>query len=121
MMRARWGRIVNMSSSAVTMGRPNYLHYIASKSALVGMTRSMARELGPYGINVNAVMPGAVFTEIERKTVTPEQKQAILAAQSIRTPGRPEDVAGAILFLASDVAAWITGQCLTADGGLVHT
>lgn len=120
MMRARWGRIVNMSSAAVTMGRPNYLHYIASKSALIGMTRSMARELGPHGINVNAVMPGAVFTEIERKTVSPEQKAAILAAQAIHTPGRPEDVAGAILFLASDAASWITGQCLTADGGLVH-
>ncbi len=120
MMKAGWGRIINMSSGAVTMGRPNYLHYIASKSALIGMTRSMGRELGPHGINVNAVLPGAIFTEIERKTVTPEQRAAILAGQSIHTAGRPEDVAGAILFLASGAADWITGQCITADGGMVY-
>lgn len=122
MMKAGWGRVIHMSSAAVTMGRPNYLHYIASKSALIGMTRSMARELGPHGINVNAVMPGAIFTEIERKTVTPQQKAAILAAQSIGSrEGRPDDIAGIVLFLASEGAKWITGQCITTDGGLVHT
>lgn len=122
MMQAGSGRVIHMSSAAVTMGRPNYLHYIASKSALIGMTRSMARELGPHGINVNAVMPGAIFTEIERKTVTPQQKAAILAAQSIgNREGRPDDIAGIVLFLASEGAKWITGQCITSDGGLVHT
>jgi|SRR5258708_838548 NAD(P)-dependent dehydrogenase (short-subunit alcohol dehydrogenase family) len=74
MRRAQWGRIINMASGAVTLGRPNYLHYITSKAALVGMTRSMARELGRDGITVNAILPGATSTEIERKTVTPEQK-----------------------------------------------
>ena len=83
MRRAKWGRIINMASGAVTMGRPNYLHYIASKGALAGMTGSMARELGADGITVNAILPGATFTEIERKTVSPEQKVRIVAQQCI--------------------------------------
>jgi 3-oxoacyl-[acyl-carrier protein] reductase len=121
MLAAQWGRIVNVSSAAVTMGRPNYLHYIASKSALIGMSRSMARELGAFGINVNAVMPGATFTEIERKTVTPQQKIGLIAQQSLKREAVPDDIAGVILFLCSDAAKWVTGQCLTADGGGVHT
>ncbi len=91
MRRAKWGRIINMASGAVTLGRPNYLHYIASKGALAGMTGSMARELGADGITVNAILPGATFTEIERKTVSPEQKVRIIAQQCIsraETPGR---------------------------------
>jgi 3-oxoacyl-[acyl-carrier protein] reductase len=117
MKAAKWGRIVNMASAAVTMGRPNYMHYIASKSALMGMTRSMARELGDTGINVNAIMPGAIFTEIERKTVTPAQKAAILAGQSIHREGGPDDIAGLALFLASEASKWVNGQCINADGG----
>ena len=89
MRRAKWGRIINMASGAVTLGRPNYLHYIASKAALDGMTRSLARELGPHGITVNAILPGATFTEIERKTVTPEQKERIVAMQCIARPEEP--------------------------------
>ena len=87
MRRAKWGRIINMSSGAVTLGRPGYLHYIASKSALIGMSHSMARELGPDGITVNAILPGAVFTEIERKTITPAQKERIIAQQCIGARG----------------------------------
>jgi len=83
MRKVGWGRIINISSGAVTLGRPNYLHYIASKAALIGMTRSMARELGPSGITVNSVLPGATFTEIERKSVTPQQKERIVAQQCI--------------------------------------
>lgn len=118
MKAAKWGRIVHMSSAAVTMGRPNYLHYIASKSALIGMTKSMARELGDTGINVNAIMPGAIFTEIERKTVTPAQKAAILAGQAHHREGQPDDIAGLALFLASEASKWVNGQCIHADGGL---
>jgi NAD(P)-dependent dehydrogenase (short-subunit alcohol dehydrogenase family) len=121
MRRAKWGRIVNMASGAVTLGRPNYLHYITSKAALVGMTRSMARELGRDGITVNAILPGATFTEIERKTVTPAQKERIVAMQCIPRPEVPEDLVGTILFLASDASAFLTGQALTVDGGATHT
>jgi len=121
MRRAQWGRIVNMASGAVTLGRPNYLHYITSKAALVGMTRSMARELGRDGITVNAILPGAISTEIQRKTVTPEQKQRIVAMQCIPRPEVPEDLVGTVLFLASDASAFLTGQALTVDGGAMHT
>lgn len=114
------GRIINIASGAVSLGRPNYLHYIASKGALVGMTRSMARELGPTGITVNSILPGATFTEIERKTVTPEQKERIVALQCIPRPQVPEDLVGALLFLSSDASAFMTGQALTIDGGATH-
>ncbi len=120
MRRAKWGRIINMASGAVTMGRPNYLHYIASKGALAGMTGSMARELGPDGITVNAILPGATFTEIERKTVSPEQKIRIVAQQCIPRAETPDDLVGTALFLSSDSAAFLTGQCLTVDGGATH-
>ncbi|MGG5824046.1 SDR family NAD(P)-dependent oxidoreductase [Falsiroseomonas sp. HW251] len=120
MRRGGFGRIINIASAAVTLGRPNYLHYIASKAALVGMSRSMARELGSDGITVNAILPGATYTEIERKTVTPEQKQRIVALQCIPRPQVPEDLVGALVFLASDGAAFVTGQALTVDGGATH-
>lgn len=120
MRAARFGRIINFSSAAVTMGRPNYTHYTTSKAALIGMTRSMARELGPDGVTVNAVMPGATFTEIERVTVTPEQKAGIVSLQSIPRPETPEDLLGTLMFLSSDASAFMTGQCLTVDGGLSY-
>jgi 3-oxoacyl-[acyl-carrier protein] reductase len=120
MRKRKRGRIINIASAAVQLGRPNYLHYIASKAALVGMSRSMARELGKDGINVNAVMPGATFTEIERKTVTPEQKQRIVAMQCIPRPETPDDLVGVVLFLASDNSAFITGQTMNLDGGATH-
>jgi NAD(P)-dependent dehydrogenase (short-subunit alcohol dehydrogenase family) len=120
MRRAKWGRIVHMASGAVTMGRPNYLHYIASKGALTGMTGSMARELGADGITVNAILPGATFTEIERKTVSPEQKVRIVAQQCIPRAETPDDLVGTALFLSSDSSAFLTGQCLTVDGGATH-
>jgi len=120
MRRARFGRIINMASGAVSLGRPNYLHYIASKAALDGMTRSLARELGTHGITVNAIPPGATFTEIERKTVTPEQKERIIAMQCIPRPEGPDDLIGTALFLASDAASFLTGQALTVDGGATH-
>jgi 3-oxoacyl-[acyl-carrier protein] reductase len=120
MRRAQWGRIIHMASGAVTMGRPNYLHYIASKGALAGMTGAMARELGASGITVNAILPGATFTEIERKTVSPEQKVRIIAQQCIPRAETPDDLVGTALFLSSDSSAFLTGQCLTVDGGATH-
>jgi 3-oxoacyl-[acyl-carrier protein] reductase len=120
-MRQRgWGRIINMSSGSISLGRPNYLHYTTSKSALIGMTRSMARELGPFGITVNAVMPGAVYTEIPRETVTPEQKQRIIAMQSIPRAETPEDLIGYLFYLASEGSRFTTGQALLVDGGAAY-
>lgn len=120
MRKANWGRIINIASGAVSLGRPNYLHYIASKAGLAGMTNSLARELGAHGITVNAILPGATFTEIPRKTVTPEQKKAIVGMQCIPRPEVPEDLVGAVLFLASPAAGFVTGQSLTVDGGATH-
>lgn len=115
------GRVINVASGAVTLGRPNYLHYIASKSGLVGMSRSMARELGPYGVTVNAVLPGSVDTGIRRETVTPEAKSRIVAMQCIPRGQVPQDLVGVMLFLASDSSAFITGQSITVDGGATHS
>ncbi len=120
MRRQKRGRIINIASGAVSLGRPNYLHYIASKAALAGMSRSMARELGGDGITVNSILPGATFTEVERKTVTPEQKQRIVAMQCIPRPETPDDLVGTALFLASDNAAFVTGQSINLDGGATH-
>jgi 3-oxoacyl-[acyl-carrier protein] reductase len=118
MQAAKWGRIINISSAAVTMGRPNYLHYTTSKAAVIGMTRSLAKELGQHGITVNAVLPGATDTEVERETVTAQQKAAMIAMRSVPREETPEDLVGAVLFLASAASEFISGQSITIDGGL---
>jgi len=120
MRRAKWGRIINMSSGSILLGRPNYLHYTTSKAALIGMTRSMARELGADGITVNAILPGAVVTEIQRETVTPEQRTRITSLQCIPRAQVPNDLVGVMLFLASEGSGFMTGQSLNLDGGATH-
>lgn len=118
-MRAQGGgRIINISSGVIWMGRADYLHYVASKGAVFAMTRAMARELADFGITVNCVTPGPTFTEVPRETVTPEQKVALVNAQLIKRPEEPKDLAGVVAFLASDDAAFITGQTINVDGGL---
>ena len=118
MQKQNFGRIVNMGSASVSMGRANYLHYTTSKSSLVGMSRSLARELGPYGITVNTILPGAVETEIERETVTPQQREAMIAMRCVSRAQTPDDLIGTLLFLSSEASAFLTGQSLTVDGGL---
>jgi 3-oxoacyl-[acyl-carrier protein] reductase len=113
------GSIVNVSSSTILFGRQNYAHYVSSKAGVMGLSRAMARELGPYGVRVNTLTPGPTFTEVERATVTPEQKEAMIATQCLRRPGAPEDIADAALFLLSRQSRWVTGQLLNADGGMI--
>ena len=113
------GRIVNISSGVIWMGRPNYLHYVASKGAVLSMTRAMAKELGEFGINVNCITPGPVYTEVPRATVTPQQREAMIGAQSIKRAAGTQDLEGTVVFLCSDDAAFITGQTINVDGGMV--
>ncbi len=109
------GRIINISSNTVMAGTPNFLHYVASKAALIGMTRSMARELGAYGINVNAIAPGLV--EHEGQTVPPDISASRVDARSIKRQQVPQDLTGAVLYLASSDSDFVTGQTLVVDGG----
>jgi 3-oxoacyl-[acyl-carrier protein] reductase len=120
MRRAGWGRIVNVASGSVRMGRPHFLHYVSSKSALIGMSRSLARELGPFGITVNTLLPGVVFTELQRQRLPEDYQRMILAGQCVPEPLPPEAMAGPVLFLASDDSRYVTGQELAVDGGLTH-
>ena len=120
-MRNRaWGRIINITSGSVPLGVRNYLHYVTSKSALIGMTNSMARELGSAGITVNAVQPGGTFTEVPRETLTEEGKARLIASQCIPREEVPMDLVGLVLFLSSPAAQFITGQTIAVDGGLTH-
>ncbi len=114
------GRIINVSSITVSGGWANLLPYVTSKGALVGMTRALARELGPFGITVNCISPGAFPTDAEKIHPDPESyNRFILEHQSVKRRGRPEDIANAMLFFASDTSAFVTGQTLNVDGGWV--
>ncbi len=117
MQEARWGRIVNVSSGTTVLGRPNYLHYITTKSAMIGMSRSMARELGPWNITVNTFWPGVMQTEVERPSVPKHMFERLTGTQALPRQGTIHDLAKAMLFLCSDEAAYITGQNMLPDGG----
>lgn len=118
MMRNRYGRIINMASVAGIAGNPGQTNYGASKAGLIGFTKSLAREVGVRGITVNAVAPGYIPTELT-EVLTDDIKEAILAQIPLGHYGTVEDVANAVAFLASDEAAYITGQVLSVDGGMV--
>ncbi|ATY33464.1 SDR family NAD(P)-dependent oxidoreductase [Sphingomonas psychrotolerans] len=120
-MRARgFGRIVNISSITISGGWANLSPYVASKGALIGLTRAWAREFGPYGITVNAIAPGAFPTDAEKIHPDPEgYNRMVLDAQSIKRRGSAEDIAAAIAFFAADEASFITGQTLHVNGGWV--
>ncbi|WP_020497491.1 SDR family NAD(P)-dependent oxidoreductase [Sciscionella marina] len=118
--KAGTASIVNIGSDAVLLGRPGYLHYIASKGGVHGMTYSMARELGQFGIRVNTLSPGPVYTEVPRETVTAEQRETMLSAQALPRTACPDDMLGTAAFLLSDDAAYLTGQTISVNAGLVH-
>jgi len=117
MRKAGWGRIINISSSTVPQGMPYFLHYVTSKSALIGMSRAMAREVGSDGITVNTVLPGMIETEMENVGRTDEGRQHVIGAQSLKRQQTPEDMVGTLLFLASPASGFMTGQSLCVDGG----
>jgi 3-oxoacyl-[acyl-carrier protein] reductase len=118
MMKRRAGRIVNVSSIVGLTGNKGQSNYAASKAGLIGFTKSIAKEYASRGILVNCIAPG--FIETDMTAALPEAAKAtLLEGIALGRLGRPEDVAGAVLFLASDLAGYITGQVLVVDGGLV--
>jgi 3-oxoacyl-[acyl-carrier protein] reductase len=117
MMRARTGRVIFLSSVVGEMGNAGQTAYSASKAALLGVTKSMARELASRNITVNAITPGFIDTDMTG-ALTEEQKASINAAIPLGRTGKPEEIAAAVVYLASDEAAYITGQALRVNGGM---
>ncbi len=111
------GRIINISSSVITFGMPNLMHYVAAKSAVAGMTRSMASELGPFGVSVNAVAPGLVPTGSALEAIGPEILEKAVQGQAIQQPIDPRDIAGAVAFLCGPEAGMVSGQTILVNGG----
>ncbi|APU14365.1 MULTISPECIES: 3-oxoacyl-ACP reductase FabG [Actinoalloteichus] len=117
MLRKRWGRIIFISSVSGLSGSPGQVNYAASKAGLVGMARSIARELGSRNITANVVAPGFVETEMT-EAVSEERKADILSQAAIRRFGKPEEIAAAVTWLASDQSSYVTGAVLPVDGGV---
>ena len=117
MMKQRSGRMINLASVVALRGNAGQANYCASKAGVIGLTKSLAKELGGRGINVNAIAPGLIETDMTA-VLPAENKAAMLATIPLARAGRPEDVAEAAAFLAGDGAAYITGQVLRVDGGM---
>jgi 3-oxoacyl-[acyl-carrier protein] reductase len=117
MMRERWGRIVNISSVVGEMGNPGQANYVASKAGLIGLTKSLAQEVGSRNITVNAIAPGFIETDMTHG-LSIELKQKLLDETPLKRMGTPQDVASAVKFLASDDASFITGHVLDVNGGI---
>ena len=117
MMRERWGRIVNISSVVGEMGNPGQANYVASKAGLIGLTKSVAQEVGSRNITVNAVAPGFIETDMTGG-LSNELKEKMLANTPLRRMGTPDDIAHAVRFLVSENANFITGHVLDVNGGI---
>lgn len=118
MVRARYGRIINITSVVGLMGNAGQANYAAAKAGIIGFTKSVAREIGSRSITVNAVAPGFIDTELTA-VLNDEMREALKKQIPLGRLGSPEDVAGVVTFLASDQAAYITGQTFNCDGGMV--
>lgn len=117
MMKRRWGRVINITSVVGITGNKGQANYAASKAGLIGLTKSVAKELGSRNILANAVAPGLIDTEMTA-AMTPDARVAMSAQIPLERLGTPDDVARVVAFLASDLAAYITGQVIVVDGGL---
>jgi 3-oxoacyl-[acyl-carrier protein] reductase len=117
MMKQRYGRIINISSIVGESGNAGQANYVAAKAGLIGLTKALAQEMAPREITVNAVAPGFIDTDMTA-VLTDELKQKLLAQVPLRRLGRPEEIAAAVRFLASEEAGYITGHVLNVNGGM---
>ncbi len=120
MREAGYGRIVNIASNVVLAGTPNLAHYVAAKGGVLAFTRALAREIGKYGITVNAVAPGLTETEGVLASPHAEAFEFVQTLQCLPRRGVAADIAPSVAFLASEEAGWVTGQLLVADAGMTH-
>ena len=117
MMKRRWGRVINITSVVGITGNKGQANYAASKAGLIGLTKSVAKELGSRNILANAIAPGFIETDMTA-AMTPEARAAMSGQIPLERLGSPADIAGAVAFLASDLASYVTGQVLVVDGGM---
>ncbi len=117
MMKAKFGRIINISSVVGATGNPGQTNYSAAKAGMIGFTKSMAREVGSRGITVNSVAPGFIDTDMTRE-LPDEQKEALLSSIPLGRLGKPAEIAAAVVFLATDAGGYITGETLHVNGGM---
>ncbi len=119
MKKQKSGNIINISSTAGQRGEAEHSHYAATKGAIISLTKSLAAELVPWNIRVNCVAPGWVYTDMSKAALKSKERKQILSSIPVGRVGTPEEIAGAVLFLASDLSSFITGEILNVNGGAV--